>query len=207
MADELPKLVSRRANKKSTFHAGRVIGERREKLETASERTVAHEKAKKKQARRLTSTIIIYLAIAIAAIYFCAKFFKQMADNEAVDDSPTSTTIIVPYAPTIEIVDEASQATGGHITSRMKEYIGQAEVDFRELGYTPVRAVIPNGAIREVDMYLDGYAGYIKLTIDRGTGVSVEDADRMLRYLATNGIDNNGFEYIDVRIDGKAYWK
>lgn len=207
MADELPKLVSRRANKKSTFHTGRVIGERREKLETASERTAAREKVKRKQNRRLVSTTIIYVVIAITAVFFCVKFFKQMADNEAMDNSPTSTTVIVPYAPTIEIIDEASQATGGHITGRMKEYIGQAEADFRELGYTPVRAVIPNGAIREVDMYLDGYTGYVKLTIDRGTGVSVEDADRMLRYLAANGVDNNSFEYIDVRIDGKAYWK
>ena len=87
----------------------------------------------------------------------------------------------------------------------MSEYIGQAEVDFRALGYTPVRAVLPAGAIREVDFYLEGYPGYIKLITDRGSAVSVEDADRMLRYLAS--IEATDFQYIDVRLDGKAYWK
>ena len=87
----------------------------------------------------------------------------------------------------------------------MKEYIGQAEVDFRELGYQPIKAVIPVGSIREVDFYLDGYTGFIKMIIDRGTGVSVEDADRMIKYLAD--IDVSDFSYIDVRIEGKAYWK
>ena len=44
------------------------------------------------------------------------------------------------------------------------------------------------------------------MTIDRGTAVSVEDADRMLRYLKTIGQIEN-YTYIDVRIEGKAYWK
>ena len=40
------------------------------------------------------------------------------------------------------------------------------------------------------------------MNIDRGAGVSVEDADRMIKYL--NG---GGFEYIDVRVEGKGYYK
>ena len=43
------------------------------------------------------------------------------------------------------------------------------------------------------------------MIIDRGTAVSVEDADRLLRYLAGQGITN--FEYIDVRLPHKAFWK
>ena len=104
----------------------------------------------------------------------------------------------------VEVIDEDATATSG-ITSRMSEYIGQAEVDYRSLGYTPVKAVIPSGAIREVDFYLDGHPGYIKMHIDRPTAVSVEDADRMLRYLADQGTTE--FQYIDVRIPYKAYWK
>ena len=91
------------------------------------------------------------------------------------------------------------------VTSRMKDYIGQAEVDFRALGLVPVKAVIPAGAIREIDFYLDGKTGFVKTTIDRGTGVSTEDAKRMLDYLESQGITD--FEYIDVRLEGKAYWK
>ena len=35
--------------------------------------------------------------------------------------------------------------------------------------------------------------------------MSVEDADRMIRYL--EGIGKVDFEYVDVRVEGKGYWK
>ena len=87
----------------------------------------------------------------------------------------------------------------------MNTYIARAEKDFRDLGYTPTKAIIPSGSIREVDLRLDGYTGFIMMTIDRGSAVSAEDADRMIRYLSGMGVSD--FSYIDVRIDGKAYWK
>jgi hypothetical protein len=43
------------------------------------------------------------------------------------------------------------------------------------------------------------------MTTDRGAAVSVEDADRMIRYLTDKGISE--FEYIDVRVEEKGYWK
>ena len=43
------------------------------------------------------------------------------------------------------------------------------------------------------------------MTIDRDTAVSVEDGDRMLRYLKENGIEV--FEYIDVRVEERGYYK
>jgi len=186
---------------KKGVRVGRTIGEAREKLETASERTAAHKKNERNRRIRLISTIVGFVLV-IGIIILAIGFFINGREPEGY--SPGE--IEVPFAPTIEVIDEdSSAAAGGGITGRMKEYIGQAEADFRELGYTPVKAVIPTGAIREVDFYLDGYNGFIKLIIDRETGVSVEDADRMIRYLAGQGIGD--FTYIDVRIDGKAYWK
>lgn len=185
---------------KSSLKSGRTIGERREHLETASERLASHKKLKFQQRLRLALTIIGFGLVAIAAIYIGLQIFHH-------DDVPPSytSTITVPYSPTIEVIDEDASIASGHITSRMKEYIGQAEADFRDLGYTPVKAVIPINSIREVDFYLDGYTGFIKMIIDRGTAVSVEDADRVIRYLASIGAGS--FSYIDVRIEGKAYWK
>ena len=87
----------------------------------------------------------------------------------------------------------------------MVEYINQVATDLKELGLTPVKAVVPVDSIRTVDFYIDGYTGFIKTTIDRGAGVTAEDAERLIRYLNEQGI--NDFEYLDVRIDGKAYWK
>ena len=111
----------------------------------------------------------------------------------------------VDYTPTVEIIDAAANSSNGKITARMTRYIGRAEKDFRDLSYKPIKVVIPQNSIREVDFYLENISGYIKMTIDRDSAISVEDADRMLRYLTEKGIES--FEYIDIRIDGKAYWK
>lgn len=200
-----PKLAKRRANKNSPFRAGRTIGERREKLETASERSAAREKVKKKQKRRIISTILIYVALGVLTVVVGIKLFSHEERELPEPEIPTASVEPETYTPTVEIIDENTSLPEDHLTSRMKEYIGQAEADFRELGYIPTRVVIPSGTIREVDFYIDGYSGRIKLITDRGTGVSTEDADRMIRYLASIGV--NDFEYIDVRIDGKAYWK
>ena len=197
--NEEPKLARRHANKHSHIKSGRTIGERRERLETKSERLEARAKVKKRQKLRVALTIIGFLAALGFIIFFAVKMWKQREVNEA---ETATTTVVKTYRPTIEVVDENN---AGGLTSRMSEYIGQAEADFKDAGLAPVRAVIPAGSIREVDFYLDGVSGFIKTTIDRGTGVTVEDTERMLRYLA--GIEVTEFTYIDVRIDGKAYWK
>lgn len=196
-----PKLARRKENRRSSLKSGRTIPGRREQLEKASERTAAHEKIRKKQTFRLVVTILGILLVFASIIGFGVILSKRESQEDQVSDSPSTT---VTYKPTIEIIDEDA-ISGSMVTSRMKDYIGQAEVDFRALGLVPVKAVIPAGAIREIDFYLDGKTGFIKTTIDRGTGVSTEDAKRMLDYLESQGITD--FEYIDVRLEGKAYWK
>ena len=193
-----PKLAKRSAHRKSQIISGRTIGAKRERLETANERAAARKKDKHRSAIRILFTTLGFLTLAIilVAIYFI--FIKQ--DNVIYDDD---TAVSVVEEPTIEIIDEGS--TGGKITSRMKQYLGRVEECFKEKGYQAVRAVIPSSSIREVHLYLDGYEGFIKMFIDRDPAISVEDADRMIRYLKEQGIES--FSYIDVRIDGKAYWQ
>ena len=199
---EAPKLARRAANRKSTIKSGRTIGEQRERLETASERTALHKKAKLHRTLRIVFTVIGFIIGIALIIWLCTTFFQGQPASE---DSPTGNTMIVPYEPTIEIVDEDAAATGGRISSRTKEYIGQVEADFRELGIIPLKAVLPTGTIREIDFYIEDYTGFIKTTVDRGSGVTAEDTERMLRYLESIGVSD--FQYIDVRLDGKAYWK
>ncbi len=194
-----PELVNRRKNRKSTIKMGRTIGEQREKLETANERAAARKKDKRKSRARIIIVTIVFLVVIIVLVSLYFIFIKK-EEAPITIDTITATS----YEPTIEIIDEDSQSTGGKITSRMRGYIGQAEADFKDLGYQPVKAILPSGSIREVDFYLQDYAGFIKTSVDRGSAVSVEDADRMLRYLKEKGITD--FKYIDVRIEGKAYW-
>lgn len=184
----------------SSIQSGRTIAERREKLETASERAETHKKNRTKQILRVTFTVVGFIAVAFGIVRLAIFFFTP----DGADPEPD--VITVTPKPTIEIIDEDTGTGDTNITSRMRDYIGQAEIDFRDLAYNPVKAVIPKGAIREVDFYLEGYNGYIKMTIDRDTAVSVEDADRMLHYLRLHGHINE-FTYVDVRIEGKAYWK
>ena len=199
MENQEPKLTRRHANKHSRIKSGRTIASTRERPETTSERLEAKKKVKKRQTFRVGFTVVLFMAVAITVIILIAVFLKNRAENEA---ETTTTTVVKTYKPTIEIINE--NTTSG-ITNRMSEYIGQLEADLRDFSITPVKAVVPAGAIREVDIYLDGYTGFIKTTIDRGSGVTAEDAERMLRYLGQQGIGD--FQYIDVRIDGKAYWK
>lgn len=194
-----PKLARRKLNRESTLKSGRTIAEKREKLEKASERAEAHKKIKQRQIGRMVLTALGFLAIAAGLIYIGTFLVNNP------DANPTVATTVASFEPTIEIVDEDATIAGHQISTRMKEYIGMLETDLKELGYTPKKAVIPTGSIREVDFYLDGYTGYLKTIIDRGTGVTAEDADRMLRYFEREGITE--FQYIDLRIDGKAYWK
>ena len=160
-------------------------------------RSASRKKSKIVSFFRILLTSILFLsgiATIIVAYLFITKREEPVIIEETAEEYPIS----------IEVIDEDA-SLGGEMTSRMREYIGQAESDFKDLGYNPIKAVIPTNSIREVDFYLEGYSGYIKMLIDRETAVSVEDADRMLRYLAS--IEVSDFLYIDVRLDGRAFWK
>lgn len=181
---------------------GRTIGAKREHIETRNERALTRKKDKQKKTLRLIFTTVGFVAVIIILIIIAKSFVennREELSTETVEPSNAS------YDPSIEIIDESASTTGGKITNRMKEYIGQLETDLKAYGVTPTRAVIPRDAIREVDLYLEGKNGYIKTIVDRGAGVTAEDVDRMLRYLSEQGVAD--FEYIDVRIDGRAFWK
>lgn len=184
------------------FSKGKTISAERESLESSSERFEARKQVKKKKTFRLFLTILIFAGVFGTLIYFLAPIIGSYFDSSV--DKEIGDTVVV-YEPTVEIIDMDAAVTGGAITERMRNYIGQIEVDFKDLGYKVVKAVIPSGSIREVDIYLEGKNGFIKTTIDRGTGVTVEDTDRMIRYLAGKGIAE--FEYIDARVAERGYWK
>ncbi|MBR2741480.1 hypothetical protein IKD98_01855 [Candidatus Saccharibacteria bacterium] len=199
-----PELAKRHAPRFSRrsyqIVVGRTIGERREKLETKNERIAARKKDKKKKATRIIITIIGF-AVLIVVLIVLYHIFLKPETSPIIAPEPTDEPVTT---ATIPITDEGSN-TSDMISTRMKTYVAEIEQDLKRYGYHPAKAVVPSSSIREVDIYLEEYPGYIKTVIDRGAGVTAEDADRLLRYLAGQGITE--FEYIDVRIDGKAFWK
>lgn len=187
--------------KNNKVQIGRTIAEKRERIETASERLAARKKGKKRQFWRVFGTVLLYMAILGGIVYVGFLIFNREATETVFYIEDTAKKY------NIEVIDEDAASAGETLalTERMATWIGQVEADLKELGYIPVRAVIPAGGIREVRFYLQGYEGFLKMTIDRGAGVSVEDADRMIRYLAGRGI--TGFSYIDLRVEGRGFWK
>lgn len=87
---------------------------------------------------------------------------------------------------------------------RMREYIIQLEEDFKVLGYTVTKVILPATTSRELYVDLAGETMYFKVSMDRGAAVTVEDAVRMMKYLREKDLHP---EYVDVRIEGKAYYK
>ena len=200
--DGLAGRAPRFGRRSSRVVVGRTIGEKREKLETKNERAAARKKDKQKYWLRVIMVSLGFVILITILIVLAITFLRPDSDQDPIT---TPEPVITEAEPTIEIIDGSTSAAANQITSRMRNYVGLVESDLKSYHYQPTKAVIPAESIREVDFYLEGYNGYFKTTIDRDAGVITEDIDRMLRYLAGQGITD--FEYVDVRIDGRAFWK
>jgi tetratricopeptide (TPR) repeat protein len=64
--------------------------------------------------------------------------------------------------------------------------------------------VLPFQKAREVLVFFEGRNEYYKLSSERGSTVQIEDAERMMRYLDSKELKP---EYVDIRVEGKAYYK
>lgn len=172
---------------------GRTIVAERERTETESERQQLWEKERSR--KRLTVAIFVTVLVLVGlAVVFVMRQVVNVTTQNGETEGPK-------YAPTVNIVDESGS---GYVTERMKEYVGMLEADLRDLGVKMTRAVVPAGKTREVDVYLEGRDEYYKCNLDRGTGVTAEDVVRMREYLVANGLTPG---YVDVRVEGKAYYK
>lgn len=198
MAEENePKLVRRRANKKSTLKQGRTMSGGTEKLESSSERLREREKKQKKQRRRVVRVLFGFLVIFGVMGMIGFQAYRYFAGDEKIDENREEEL-------TVEVEDEDGNV-GGEMTEKMKKFINLAVAEFQDKGFTVEKAVIPTGKVREVDFYLQGRGCYIKMNIDRGAAVSVEDASRMIKYLDSEGVVPE--EYIDVRVERKGFYR
>ncbi len=175
------------------MRVGKTIGGKREIAESESERLQYHEKVKK---RKITSVLIFFAVIAVIFMGVFTVIKGMRREQKSSDDSGNNVA-----KPTIEIVDEASVG----VSRKAREFVGNLEQDLKEYQIKLTRAVLPRNKTREVDVYVDGFEGYFKLSLDRGAGVSAEDLERMLRYL--KGLGFKGVEYVDLRVEGKGYYK
>lgn len=109
--------------------------------------------------------------------------------------------------PGVQIVDESgvSPEQGSAVVgTRLLGFLGRIVSEAQGRGYTPVKAVLPEGTTRQVRVEFQDIATAVKFSIDRGAGEQMEDADRALSYLKSKG---SGVEYIDVRVAGRAAYR
>ena len=187
------------------MQAGKTIAARRERMTSDSERERVRKTYRKRRltaffAALLLGAVMIYLGVR--AISGWVGWMKEEKKTTAVVKNPTVEVINENTGKKFD--DNAAQASE-KLSSRMKEYIADLEEEFYLLGYKITRARVPADKMREIDLEIDGVIGFIKVSIDRNAAVSAEDGDRMIKYLAGQGITE--FSYIDVRLPGKAYWK
>jgi len=180
-------------SKMKRMRAGQTIVAERERAESESERMQARKKAHRK---KTTSVFMALLMMAIVGL-ICYIAVKEFSEQHRQAQEEISEEVRI----NAQIVDEDN---GGQISMRVKEYIAQLESDFQDLGYRVVKVTLPTGTSRELYVDLEGKEMYFKINIDRDTAVSAEDVKRMLKYLEERDLHP---EYVDVRVEGKAYYK
>lgn len=176
---------------KAHIKRGQTIAAEREHAESESERLQARKQLKRKH--RTSVFLVLLLMVVLGVLGY--KSFQEMMEIE--DEEIVTENVGI----TAEIVDEMGRE---QISERMRQYIVQIEGDFKDLGFNVTRVTLPANMSRELLIDLDGQKPYIKVSLDRGTAVSAEDVVRVLKYLAENNLEP---AYIDVRIEGKAYYK
>ena len=108
--------------------------------------------------------------------------------------------------PKVTIVDKnATKLSGGLVASnRFLSFVGQVVGDLQDEGLTVTKAIIPTLTTRQLEIHIKGVKPYFKLTIDRSAGEQSEDIVRIVRYFKKHGTNPT---YVDVRVQGKAFYK
>lgn len=110
-------------------------------------------------------------------------------------------------APSVQIVDNSGilPESGQAIASnRFLGFVGRAVGLSKAQGYTVTQVAIPAATTRQVELRLEGIGYPIKLSIDRAVGEQVEDMARSIHWFQQR---NQSPQYIDVRVEGKAFYR
>lgn len=181
-----------RNKKMQGMKLGRTIVAERERAESDSERMLARKKAHRKQ--RTSVVIVVLLGVILALVLYVGV-------NELNKERRETMEGVAEVEIRAQVIDEDNR---GQISTRTKAYIAQLEKDLEDLGYIVTKVTLPTGVSRELYVDLEGRTEYFKVNLDRETALTAEDIDRMVRYLEKNEVVP---EYVDVRIEEKAYYK
>lgn len=183
----------RRKSKMKQMRLGQTIVAERERAESESERMLARKKAHRRQT---TSVLVVSLMMLIVGLAFYLGM-KEFAFTPEIDTTDAAKN----YQIKAEVVDEDRR---GQISGRMRTYIVNLEQDLQEKSLTITKITLPTGMSRALYVDIEGQEAYYKVNIDRDAATTAEDIERMTRYLEEKNLRP---AYVDVRIEGKAYYK
>lgn len=109
--------------------------------------------------------------------------------------------------PDVTIRDNSGIRTENNevVTSkRFLAFVGRVIGHAKDDGFTVKTATIPSLTTRQVRITLKGVGPYFTYSVDRPPAEQVEDMGRIVRYLRTRGISA---QYVDVRVQGKAFYR
>ena len=184
----------RKGRQNESFRIGRTIAgdafsdERKAKLERMKER-------KKTKRKNIATVIGIMLIVALIALVFGHYIADVIAENNAKKE------VAKMPEPTVDISDENA---GTKVSPRVKEFVAHLEDDVKSEGYQVDHVILPLNKVREIHIHIKDRNEYYKMTIDRSSAVQAEDMARMIRYLDKKKVKAS---YVDLRVEGKAYYK
>lgn len=192
---EIEILPKRRQKKENdSYRIGRTIAgeafldERKAKLERIKER----KKTKRKNVGIVFGVLLLLTLVGIVAGHYITEIVEENNAKKVVMETPE---------PTVNISDENA---GTEISARTKEFVVRLEDDVRSEGYKVDHVILPLNKVREIHVFIKERNEYYKMTIDRSSAVQAEDMARMIRYLDKKKIKAT---YVDLRVEGKAYYK
>ena len=171
---------------------GQTIVAERERVESDSERMRARKAQRRKRGAAVVTGVLMVVILGVLLWLGARQLLDQPQDLAEVAET---------YEIQAEIVDEDNT---GRISERVRGYIGQLEQDLTDLGYKVTRVTLPTGTSRELYVDLEGVEWFFKVTTDRDAAMTAEDMERMVRYLRERDLKP---AYVDVRVEGKAFYK
>lgn len=127
-------------------------------------------------------------------------------DDRYVDGSGVVFSENFYESPDLTIVDDSgAQVDSGELvaSNRFLGFVGRLLNAANERQLTVSKVTLPAFTTRQVEVVFGGKTRY-KVSVDRSAGQQVEDIDRILTYLEKRNITA---DYVDVRLEGKAFYK
>lgn len=127
--------------------------------------------------------------------------------DKYVDDLGVAFGVNYFNTPDIQVVDQSgirADSVGVLASNRFLGFIGKTVGYSRTMQQPLAKIVIPAGTSHQIEGYVEGLDYPIKFSIDRPAGEQVEDMVRSISYLKSRAITP---EYIDVRVDRRAFYR